>query len=121
MAYPYKLAGNRVLLSVRIPDVSTPKSEWIVPGFQGRIRKISSVIDGAITVANAVLTTEIGGTLVTGSSITIAFSGSAAGDVDQATPTGANTFTDSQAIECITDGASTTAAACTVTYEIEPI
>lgn len=121
MAYPRKLAGNRVLLSVRIPDISTAGSVWVVPGFQGKIRQITSVLHGAITVADAALTTEIGGTLVTGSTVTVATSGSAAGVVDSATPTGANTFTDTQAIECITDGGSTTAAICEVTYELEPI
>lgn len=121
MAYPYKLAGNRVQMTVRIPAVETAQSVWFVPGFEGRIRKISSVIHAAITVADAVLTTKIGGTLVTGSSVTIATAGSAAGDVDTATPTGANRFTANQAIECITDGGPTAGGACEVTYELEPI
>ncbi len=61
---------------------------------------------------------EIGGTLVTNSAITITQSGSAAGDVDSSTPSAANTVTAGQAIEVISDGLSTTNVDATITLVI---
>lgn len=119
--YPAPPPMHHRFLTVRLPTLETPGSTWVVPGFRGKIRKIHTVIHGALTVANAVITAEIGGVLVTGSSITIAFTSSAAGDVDSATPTGANTFTPVQAIEIITDGGPTAGAEATVTLELEPV
>lgn len=120
MGYPVKFPAHWKTLSVRIADVSTAASVWVVPGFRGKIRKVLSVLHGAITVADANVTVEIGGVAVTGAALVIATSGSAAGVVDTATPTALNSFTGDQAIEVITDGASTTAAVLEVTLVLEP-
>jgi hypothetical protein len=111
------LIKNRNLspLTVRIPDISTAKSVWVVNPILGKIYKIYVTIDTAITVADATVTAEIAGVLVTGSSITVAFTGSAAGSTFSSTPSGANTVSAGQAIEIITDGGSTTASEATVT------
>jgi len=103
-----------------IADVSTSASSWTVSPIAGTITNIWTVIDGAIATADAGITLEIGGTLVTGSAITIGNAGSAAGDVDNATPTAANTVTAGQAIEIITDGASDNAVKAEVLIEITP-
>ena len=66
-----------------------------------------TVYDGACITACAALTFEFGGVLVVGSELTIAFTGSAAGVVDGASPTSSRTVTAGQAIEVITDGGST--------------
>ncbi|KKL12221.1 hypothetical protein LCGC14_2537920 [marine sediment metagenome] len=108
------------IVTVPIGDVSTSGSVFIVPGIAGTIVNFSNVIDAAITVADAGLTLEIDGVLVTGSAITITQVGSAAGDVDQATPTALNTFTSLQSIEIVKDGLSTTASNGVVTLEILP-
>jgi len=55
---------------------------------------------------------------VTGGGITVTQSGSAAGDVDSATPSGANYVAEGQAIEMITDGGSSTACECIITFVI---
>ena len=102
----------------RITDISTAGSYWVVAPHAGDIAVYYTVIDGAITTGDAVITLEIGGTLVTGSSLTIANSGSAAGIVDSATPTAANTVTAGQAIEVITDGGSTNTVAADVAIVI---
>lgn len=107
-----------VALTVPMTDISTAKSVWVVAPFAGVIEKIYSVIDGAITVADCGLTVEIGGVLVTGSGITIAYTGSAAGDVDVATPTALNVVAAGDAIEIITDGLSTTNVKATITLLI---
>ena len=110
---------NKVFLTYVIDDVSTAGSHWVAPGIAGDIAKITTVISGAISGADAVLTLEIAGTLVTTSAVTIANSGSAAGDIDTASPSAAKTITTGQAIEIITDGASTGVVKCTVVIEMD--
>ena len=90
----------------------------LISPLAGDITSIYSVINGAITNANATITAEIGGTLVTDSSITIAYSGSAAGGVDSSAPSATNTVTAGQAIEIISDGGSTDVCSATFTIVI---
>ena len=108
------------LVTVAIGDVSTAGSVFAVPGVAGTIVGISNVIDAAITAADAGLTFEIGGVAVTGADITIANAGSAAGDVDQSTPSALNVITATDAIEVVKDGLSSTASNGVVTFEILP-
>ncbi len=82
-------------LTVLLEDVSTASTAYVVTHRAGNIVKIYSVLFGAITTADATLDFAIisdgttnavsGGTGVTGATITIAFSGSASGDVDSIT------------------------------------
>lgn len=106
------------LVTLPIGDVSTAGSAFVSPGVAGTIIKISNVIDAAITAADAGLTFEIGGVAVTGAAIAIANAGSAAGDVDQSTPTALNVITATDAIEVVKDGLSTTTSNGVVTFEI---
>lgn len=106
-------------LNVRLDDISTAGSAYVAVPVQGTIAKIYTVIDGAIATADASLTFDINGTPITGSGITVAFTGSAAGDVDSSTPSAANTPTAGQYITVTTDGASTNAVSCNVTLEID--
>jgi hypothetical protein len=107
---------NLVQLHGHIVDISTAGSSWIVAPIAGNITKIYSVIHSAISGADCNLSFEIGGTAITNGGITITQSGSAAGDVDSSTPTAANTVTAGQAIELITDGASTGTSLAVVTF-----
>ena len=102
-----------------IVDISTAQSDWIVAPHAGAITDIWTVIDGAIGTADADITLELAGTLVTGSTVTVATASSAAGDVDTATATAANTVAAGDAIEVITDGASTNTVEVCVTIIIE--
>lgn len=111
--------SNKIVLNVRITDVSTAGSYWVVSPIAGDISAIYTVINGALATADATITAEIGGTLVTDSSITITQSGSAAGDVDSSTPSANNTLTAGQAIEIITDGASTNTITADVSIVID--
>jgi len=66
----------------RIPDLdATTVARYVVP-FDGVVRQIKSVLAAAITTADAVLTAKINGTAISGGTLTITQSGSAAGDVD---------------------------------------
>ena len=98
---------NDYFLYGNIPDISTADQVYIPVPDAGRIIKIMSVIDGAISGADATLTAKIGGTAVTGGAITVANSGSAAGDVDSCAPTALNSVVEGDAIEIETDGGST--------------
>lgn len=109
---------NKIYLTVALNDISTPTSHWVVAPLAGTISKWYTVIENAITGANAGLTLEIGGVAVTNSAITVTQAGSAAGDVDSATPTANNTVSAGQAIEIVLDGASSTACRGTATIEI---
>lgn len=106
------------VLNVRMDDISTAQSVWVVSPIAGTIESIYSVIDGAITSADAGITTELGGTAVTGGAITIATAASAAGDVDSTSPSALNTVTAGQAIEIITDGLSAGTVAANFTIVI---
>ena len=108
------------LVTVPIGDISTGGSVFVVPGVAGTIVGISNVIDAAITGADAGLTFEIGGVAVTDAAITITQVGSAAGDVDQSTPSALNVITAAEAIEVVKDGDSTTTSNGVVTFEILP-
>ena len=107
------------LLNAEIEDISTAQSDWVVAPYAGTVDKIYTVIDSAITVADANLSFEIAGTPITSGDITVAFTGSAAGDVDSSTPTANNAVTAGQAIELITDGGSTDPCKAKVTFVIK--
>ena len=74
----------------RIPDLdATTVARYVVP-FDGQIKEISSVLAAAITTADAVLTAKVNTVAVSGGTLTITQSGSAAGDVDSVQLTGLN-------------------------------
>ena len=109
---------NDYFLHAAIADASTASSTFVPVPDGGKIIKIITALQGALTSANAGISFEIGGTAVTGGGITVAYSGSAAGDVDTAEPTAANDVSEDGTIEMITDGASATACECVVTFII---
>jgi hypothetical protein len=109
---------KKVYLTTSIADISTAGQIYVVSPVAGTISKIYSVINGAIATADAVLTPKIAGTAITNGAITVAFSGSAAGDVDSSTPTALNAITAGAAIEIETNGASTNTIEVVITIEI---
>ena len=117
------LPNNRSLtecsVSAYMADISTASSAFVVAPFRGKITRVYSVIYAAITGADAVWTLEINGTAVTGVSVTVANSGSAAGDMDSGTPTALNYVSEGDRIEFVSDGASSTTSPTTFTAVIE--
>ncbi len=109
---------NDYFLTSTIADISTASSTFVPVPDSGKIIKIITALQGAISGANAGISFEIGGTAVTGGGITVTQSGSAAGDVDTAEPTAANRVEEDGTIEIITDGGSSTACECVVTFVI---
>ena len=109
---------NDYFITAEIEDISTASSTFVAIPDGGKIIKIITALQGAISGANAAITFEIGGTAVTGGAITVAHSGSAAGDVDTAEPTALNRVEEDGTIEMITDGGSTGAKKLLVTFVI---
>ena len=102
-----RMEDDEFVLTAKLADISTASSAYVISPFRGKIKKIYSVISGTIATANAVLTASIGGVNITGGAITIAYSGSAAGDIDSCAPTAKNEVAEGQAIKITTNGAST--------------
>jgi len=109
---------NDYFLTSTIADISTASSTFVPVPDGGKVIKIITALQGAIGTANGGITFEIGGTAITGGGITVTQSGSAAGDVDTAEPTAANRVEEDGTIEIITDGGSSTACECVVTFVI---
>ena len=109
---------NDYFLTSTIADISTASSTFVPVPDGGKVIKIITALQGAIGTANAAITFEIGGTAITGGAITVTQSGSAAGDVDTATPTAANEVAEDGTIEMITDGSSSNTIKLVVTFVI---
>ena len=109
---------NDYFLHAAIADISTASSTFVPVPDGGKVIKIITALQGAIGTANAAITFEIGGTAITGGGITVTQSGSAAGDVDTATPTAANEVAEDGTIEMITDGSSSNTIKLVVTFVI---
>lgn len=122
--YPKTPSLNRKFVNLTMVDSGTagtaPGSVFFVPGYRGKIRKITAVSPVAITGANNVLTASIGTTAVTGGVITMLLASSAAGDIFTATPTAANSFSPTDYIKIVSDGGATNATLpIVVTLELE--
>ena len=84
---------NETILTMSIADLSAEATYYLVMPHAGTVTKIWSVTNGAVATADVTITCNIGATPITGGVVTIATAGSAAGDVDSATPSAANTVT----------------------------
>ena len=109
---------NDYFITAEIEDISTASSTFVAIPDGGKVIKIITALQGAISGADAAITFEIGGTAMTNSAITVAQSGSAAGDVDTSSPTAANRVEEDGTIEILTDGGSTGAKKCLITFVI---
>lgn len=107
---------NKFFISKTLADISTAEVVYIPVPLAGQIDKVVTVLQGAITAADATLTLKnsVGSSAGT---ITVAFSGSGIGDIDTLTPVSNNTFTADSYFTFETDGGSTTTAKLTVIFE----
>lgn len=110
---------NYYYLTVQLADISTASSCYVPIPHDGYVTKIYSVINGAIGTADCVITAYKGGTALTNGVITVATSGSAAGDVDSCTPTAGNNFTAGQMLTITTGGQSTNTVIGVFTIEVK--
>lgn len=107
---------NKMVLTAFIVDIGTAGNTYIVVPCACTLTKIYTVISGAITGADEVLTAKnSAGAAITSGSITITQSGSAAGDIDSCSPSANNTFTSGTALKIENSGASTGPASAVIT------
>jgi hypothetical protein len=107
-----------MVFSATIADVSTSETIYIPMPYAGTVSKIITVLEGAITSADATITAKNSAASSMGT-ITVAFTGSAAGDVDTLAPASNNTVTDDDYITVETDGGSSTAQRLWVTVIVD--
>lgn len=112
-------AENLVTLDLEVGTLVGSNVYRVVSPVAGVITKIWSVTNGVLTTGDATLTAKIGATGVTGGVITITQSGSAAGDVDSATPTAARTLAVGDVLSVTVGGTNATATAAHVSFRIE--
>lgn len=117
----FKVNSNTLVLPLngKITDVSTAGQTYVVTPMAGTVTKVTTVLNGAIITADATLTVKDGDGNSMGT-ITIANSGSAAGDKDTLTPSSNATVAAGEAIEIETDGASGNAVEVDILVEITP-
>jgi hypothetical protein len=97
-----------VVYTTTIVDSSAAVSMYARAPFRGKIVKMGVVL-GAVVDSDRVFTGKINGTAITGGALTVAASGSAAGDVKSLVPTAANFVSEDDTIEIASDGAGSTA------------
>ena len=109
--------GNQGTLSFHYVDISTAESVYFVPP-KCVITRIKSCLEGTIAAANATITCSKGAQAITNGKITIAYDGSAAGDVDIVYPTAYTEFNGTtDTLLCAGGGESTNGVSVGVVIE----
>ena len=112
------LGVNKLWVPIDVVTLVGTGVYYAVAPVAGTITKIYSIIEGELTVGNATLTGKIGTNAITGGALTITQAGSAAGDVDSATPSAAHTVTAGSVISVTVGGTNETASRARVLVEI---
>lgn len=102
--------NNGVSVFAKLADISTAETVYLPMPVAGEIVKTFAVQFAAVTVASSVISFSVGGSALTGGSLTVTTAGTA-GTQYNATPTANTTVTTSTVVSAATDGGSTTAAA----------
>lgn len=105
-------------VTVAYENIDSVGDIYIPMGFAGTVTKVTSAINGALGTSDTILTVKINGTAMTGGTLLITSSGSAAGDVDSCTPTALNVFTEGQYIQVTSDTAGTGSVTSTLMFTI---
>ena len=113
-----EINSKTAYVTARFDDVSTAGDIYIPCGFAGTVTAIHTVINGTLATADVTLTAKVNNVAMTNGAVTIAFSGSAAGDLDTASPSAGNTITTSDYINITSDGASTNTVAADIMLTI---
>jgi hypothetical protein len=93
-----------------IDNISAVSTVYVPIPFAGTISKVVTVLEASIASADSTITVKNSAAASMGT-ITVAYSGSAAGDVDTLSPSSNNTVTADSFITIASDGGSTNTAA----------
>lgn len=110
-----------IIVDVMLADVSAASSAFVASPVAGRVVKVVSTLQAAITGADSNLTAKVGATGMTGGTWVVANAGSAGGDVDSCTPTALNIVAKDAMLAVASDGASSTTAQLLVQFHIVPL
>lgn len=110
---------TKLALCTVFQDISSAGQAYVVAPVAGTVAKVYTVLGGTIATADAVLTVKDGDGNSMGT-ITIAYSGSAAGDQDNLSPTSNNVVAAGELIEFETSAASTNTIEVSITVEFDP-
>ncbi|WP_210210141.1 hypothetical protein [Rhodopseudomonas palustris] len=113
------LAGRRVAVPLRVATLVGANVYRQLSIQTGRVVRIWSVIEGALSTGDATLTAKINGVPITGGVVTITQAGSAAGDKDSAEPSAANIVAVGDELSLTVGGSNATATAANALFEIE--
>ena len=109
---------RRSVVNLHIHDISVAENMYVPIPFGGTVSRVSSVIAGALTGADVVLTIKNSSAATMGT-ITITQAGSAAGDVDFTNPSTNNTTTDNDYILVQGNGGASSHVDCVVSIVVE--
>lgn len=98
---------NDFYMTEILDDVSTASSTYMAVPVGCQLVKIYGVLQNTIASGDPTISFSIGGISVTGGDLTFTASGSAAGDVESATPSANNSLSAGGVLRIQTDGAST--------------
>ena len=115
------LGANKVALTVKVEDLRGASAAVyrLVAPVAGEVAKIWTVLGDALATGHAVVTGAINGTPITSGAVTITQAGSAAGDVDSATPSAAKTVAAGDVITLTVSGTNTANVSAEATILIE--
>lgn len=113
-------SSRTVVTFSRVPLIASGNAimYYIHRGPSAVITRLDSALSAALATANATLTANIGVTAVTNGVLTITQSGSAAGDLDTATPTAANVLADGDVLRLVLGGGNTAAVFADVSIHL---
>ena len=110
--------GREENFSTSFEDVSSASTVYVPIPFAGTVKKITTVLEAAVTASDSILTVSNSAAASMGT-ITVAHTGSASGDVDTLVPASNNVLTDGDFITIASDGASNGPAKLWVTVTVE--
>ena len=105
---------DQTIIALQV-TLGTAATAYVVVPWDGKLISVYSVIDAVLTGADETLTLKNNaGATMTGGTITITQSGSAAGDIDSVTPSANNTFVAGEMMQIAIGGENGAAAADTL-------
>lgn len=116
MALPETLPRTYRIYTSHLTDVSTSSSSYVPVVARCRVKKIYTILNGIVT-GTSTMTFSIGGTAITGA--TISDVGTAAATIASCTPTAADVAAAGDYFKATTNGGSTNTIPLTVTYVVE--